>query len=572
MKILPYCISDFKHIMLNNYVYVDKTRFIEMLEKEANPSQFFIRPRKFGKSLFFTTLLYYYDINEAENFDAMFGNLYIGKNPTPKRNSYAIMYFDFSGLHTFSEDEFKSSFTNKIKATVKQFLERYRPIFEGADQLLSEIKDETSGVCVLENVFSSARDKLQIFVIIDEYDQFANDLIAKGTLLGKDVYKTMITANGLVRDFYEQVKIAAKTFTVHRTFITGISPVMLDDLTSGYNIATNFTLDHWYNEMLGFTQSEVEWLINETGVDPSLINIDMEAYYNGYLFHPDGENRVYNPTMVLYILRQIQRTKKITENVIDENLKTDYSRLSNLIKNENNRQTLIKIMEEGGIAVSEILKQFSVDKMNDSLHFISLLFYLGLLTIKERRLTKLFLQIPNYSIRTLYWEYLAIMIQESSSGIHIETDALDSAIDAMAMEGDLNRFISYISENAFSKLSDHDLQHFDEKYIKILLLAYLFMNKLYMSMSEYETVPGRADIFLQRNPNPLYSQARYEWILELKYCKVSDTEAEINAKRQKGLTQIDEYINAYRTKDRLNLKAAVIVFIGKDKFEITEVL
>jgi hypothetical protein len=147
---------------------------------------------------------------------------------------------------------------------------------------------------------------------------------------------------------------------------------------------------------------------------------------------------------------------------------------------------------------------------------------------------------------------------------------LDEAIDAMAMEGDLNRFISYISENAFSKLSDRDLQHFDEKYIKILLLAYLFMDKKYVSMSEYETVPGYADIFLQRNP--IYPDARYEWILELKYCKVSESKAEIDAKRNEGLAQIDKYIHAYRTKDRPDLKAAVIVFIGKDKFEITKVL
>jgi hypothetical protein len=162
------------------------------------------------------------------------------------------------------------------------------------------------------------------------------------------------------------------------------------------------------------------------------------------------------------------------------------------------------------------------------------------------------------------------MIQESSSEIHIDAESLDEAIDAMAMEGDLNRFISYISENAFSKLSDRDLQHFDEKYIKILLLAYLFMDKKYVSMSEYETVPGYADIFLQRNP--IYPDARYEWILELKYCKVSDSEAEIDAKRKEALTQINKYIHAYRIKDRPGLKAAVIIFTGKDKFEITEVL
>jgi hypothetical protein len=557
--------------MLNNYAYVDKTRYIEMLEKESNRNQLFIRPRKFGKSLFLHTLMCYYDMNEAENFDRLFGNLYIGKHPTPKKNAYAVIKFDFSGLDTENAEVFRSSFSERVQSTIQDFLKRYKHIFEDADLYIRQINEEKPGINALSKMVAVATEDIRIFVIIDEYDQFANDLIAKSHNMGKDMYKIMVTANGLVRDFYERIKTAAIDAVVYRTFITGISPVMLDDMTSGYNIATNFTLNPKYNEMLGFTRSEVEWLMNETGVDPALINIDMEAYYNGYLFHPDGENRVYNPTMVLYIFDQILNFKEITED-IDENIKTDYSRLRNLIRNENNRKTLIKIMDEGGVAVPKILKQFSVDQMNDSRHFISLLFYLGLLTVKERRSAKLFLQIPNYSIKTLYWEYLAEMIRESSSGIHIDTDALDEAIDAMAMDGDLRRFISYISENAFSRLSDYDLQRFDEKYIKILLLAYLFMDKKYVSMSEYEAVPGRTDIFLQRNPNPVYSQARYEWILELKYGKVSDTETEIDAKRKEALTQINKYIHAYRIKDRPDLKAAVIIFTGKDKFEITEVL
>jgi hypothetical protein len=439
-----------------------------------------------------------------------------------------------------------------------------------AAKYIRQIEEEKPGVRSLQKVFSAVNKKVNLFVIIDEYDQFANDLISKRKFPEEDIYKTMVTANGLVRDFFERIKIAAKTFIVNRTFITGISPVMLDDMTSGYNIASNFTLNPKYNEMLGFTQSEVEWLMNETGVDPALINIDMEAYYNGYLFNPEGENRVYNPTMVLYILEQILNFKKITT-VIDGNIKTDYSRLKNLVQDESNRKTLVEIIDDGGITVSEILEQFSVEQMNQHQHFVSLLFYLGLLTIKERDfMGRISLCIPNYSIRTLYWGYLAELMKKTSPDMSIETKAIENAITAMAMEGDLNRFINYISENAFSKLSDYDLQRFDEKYIKILLLAYLFMTKTYISMSEYETVPGRADIFLQRNPISPY--ARYEWILELKYCKVSETEAEIKTKRKEALVQIDKYINAYRTKDRPDLKAAVIVFIGKDKFELTEVL
>ncbi|MDR0700196.1 MAG: AAA family ATPase, partial [Tannerella sp.] len=359
VKILPYGNSNFKDIILNNYAYVDKTRYIEMLERESNRNQLFIRPRKFGKSLFLTTLMSYYDINEEENFDKLFGNLYIGKHPTPKRNAYAVIKFDFSGLNTKSEEGFTKSFSSRVQDTVRKFLERYRPVFSEAGLYIRQIDEEQPGINALSKMVAVATEEIRIFIVIDEYDQFANDLIAKGTSQGKDMYKIMVTANGLVRDFYERIKTAAIDAVVYRTFITGISPVMLDDMTSGYNIASNFTLDPWYNEMLGFTRSEVEWLMNETGVEPSLINIDMEAYYNGYMFNPDCENRDYNPTMVLYIFQQILKRKKITE-IIDGNIKTDYSRLSNLIQDENNRQTLIEIIDKGGITVSEIMEQFSV--------------------------------------------------------------------------------------------------------------------------------------------------------------------------------------------------------------------
>jgi hypothetical protein len=538
------------------------------LEWESNRNQFFIRPRKFGKSLFFMTLLYYYDLREAENFDKLFGDLYIGKYPTPERNSYAVMKFDFSGLDTSSEEEFKKSFSSYVQSTVRNFLRLYDAVFSEADVYVRQIDEEKPGVMALEKSFAAAeQNKVKLFFIIDEYDHFANDLIAMGNRLGKDLYRTMVTANGMVRDFYERIKTAAKSSIVNRTFITGVSPVMLDDLTSGYNIATMLTLNPKYNEMMGFTQEEVEWLMAETGVDRSLINVDMEAYYNGYLFHKDGKCRVYNPAMMLYFFSQVVEFGKPPENIIDLNLKTDYGRLRNLLQNENNRETLIQIVKEDGI-VSGIVEKFSADMMNDTDYFVSLLFYRGLLTIKEPYLNRLRLEIPNYSIRTLYWEYILKLSRADSPEMTVQPRVLNDAIIAMAMEGDLQRFIGYVSENAFSKLSDYDLQRFDEKYIKILLLAHLFLSELYVPMSEYETVPGRADIYLQRHP--LLPQVRYEWLLELKYCKASAPETEIAAKREQGMEQLKTYAHSHRMENRTDLKAAVIVFIGKDKFEMAE--
>jgi hypothetical protein len=217
--------------------------------------------------------------------------------------------------------------------------------------------------------------------------------------------------------------------------------------------------------------------------------------------------------------------------------------------------------------VSDIIEKFSIDRMNDSRYFVSLLFYMGLLTIGERYRYQLKLRIPNYSVQTLYWEYLEELMKDASPEMTVDTRLLNESIYNMAIDGDIQQFISYISENAFSKLSDYDLQRFDEKYIQVLLLAYLFLSKAYIPMSEYETVPGRADIYLQRNP--IFPQTRYEWLLEIKYCKASAKSREIAARRSEGLEQLKQYAEAHRMKDRPDMKAAVIVFVGKNKFEIT---
>jgi hypothetical protein len=565
-KRLPGGISDFRVLRSENYAYVDKTRFIERLENESNPNRFFIRPRKFGKSLFLTMLRYYYDINSKDEFEPLFGDLHVGQNPTPGRNSYAMLEFDFSGVKTATQDDFMESFSGNVQEGLRSFVLKYRNLFPDAE-LVPKYSETKIGIDALNIVFNAAAvNKINIYLIIDEYDHFANNLIAMGNQPGKDFYKTMVKANGLVRNFYENIKAAGKS-SLRQTFITGVSPVMLHDVTSGYNIAGHLTLNPHYNEMLGFTRAEVEILMDETGVERKYINVDMEAYYNGYLFYPDCENRVYNPTMILSYLKQAVDFKKPPAQIIDPNLQMDYGRLRALIQNENNRTILLEILREGEI-VSEILETFSINQLYDEGYFISQLFYLGLLTIKKGPVLMATLCIPNYTIRTLYWEYLAKQLANTSPEMTVATTRLNRAVHALAHEGNLHEFIAYVSENAFGKLSDYDLRRFDEKYIQILLLAYLFMSRLYIPMSEYEAVPGRTDIFLQRNP--VIPGVRYEWVFELKYCKASASDAEIAAQREQALEQLDKYVHSHRLREREDLKAAAIVFVGKNRFEIAE--
>ncbi|GHT48595.1 hypothetical protein AGMMS49982_00150 [Bacteroidia bacterium] len=566
VKRLPYGTSNFGKLITENYAYVDKTRFVEQLENEANPYQFFIRPRKFGKSLFFSLLEHYYDINRAANFEKLFGELYIGKHPTPKKNAYAVLKFDFSGLDTSNEERFRTSFSGKIQMAVRRFVDVYRNLFPDADSFIQRLDEGKQGILSIQSVIDKMEPAgVKIFVIIDEYDHFANDLIAMGSQLGKDVYHNMVHANGLVRDFYEALKTGTNT-VIDRIFITGISPVMLDDLTSGFNIAVNLTLEPQYNEMMGFTQQEVDALMHETGVDPNFINVDMKMYYDGYLFHKDGEHRVYNPSMILYFFYQILRSKKAPENIIDDNLKTDYNRLRRMVQNEENRNTLIEIVQNNGI-VSDVISKFSIDRLEDTNYFISLLFYMGLLTVDKYQDESLILKIPNYSIRTVYWEYLERLTLDWNENVVIDVRAQSAAVRELAHHGNLLPYIEYVSQNIFSRLSNRDLQHFNEKHIKIMLLNGLFQSKLYVPLTEKEVENGYIDIFLQRSPR--LPDIKYEWVWELKYLKKGDRKA-LHSARNDARAQLEKYRKSREFAGRADMRFASIIFIGKDKFEIEE--
>ncbi|MDR2085558.1 MAG: AAA family ATPase, partial [Dysgonamonadaceae bacterium] len=419
-KRLPYGNSNFERLIMEDYAYVDKTHFIELLEQESNSYLFFTRPRKFGKSLFFTMLYHYYDICSADKFDTLFGDLYIGKHPTPKHNSYVVIEFDFSGLDTSNEEHFVKSFGSNIRESVRSFLRRHKSIFPDADSLLNEITVEQSGVTSLQKAYAAVQTAgLKLFVIIDEYDHFANDLIAMGTGKGDDLYRKMIRANGSVRDFYETLKAGSKT-VIDRILLTGVTPIMLDDLTSGFNIANSLSLKKQYNEMLGFTQEEVNWLAEVTGVDRSLFKEeDLIFHYNGYLFHEEGKHRVYNPSMMLYFFDMLMSSSRGAVYTIDENLKTDYGRLRRLIMNEQNRVQLVEIAKNNRI-LSDIIPKFSIDELHDGQSFVSLLFYMGLLTIDCMEEGTLRLKIPNNSIRVVYWEYIQLLTKDRNEDILID--------------------------------------------------------------------------------------------------------------------------------------------------------
>ncbi|HBG41907.1 MAG TPA: AAA family ATPase [Porphyromonadaceae bacterium] len=429
--------------------------------------------------------------------------------------------------------------------------------------MIRNINETQPGIAVLRIAYDAANDVgRKIFVIIDEYDHFANDLIAMGV---DAIYKKQVRANGIVRDFYETLKIGTSD-AVGRIFITGISPVMIDDLTSGFNIASNLTVEERYNEMLGFTQAEVEGIIKETGLNRKLAKVDIQNYYDGYKFHKDAPRRVYNPTMLLYYFNQLRMTGKEPENIIDDNLKTDYGRLQRLTMNRENRETLLQIIRDDGI-YSEIKTKFSIDNLADTGHFVSLLFYMGLLTIDKADRGLLWLKIPNYSIRTIYWEYLMQMIADTNREVQLNLSEWQLGVRDLAYDGNGVPLLDYVSKNIFSKLSNRDLMRFDEKYIKVMLLSVLFQSKIYLPFSEREVEGGYIDIFLERSSH--LPDIPYEWIIELKYVKESDTDR-LPEIRKASAAQLERYAASPQLAGKPGLRKAVWLFIGKTKYEIIE--
>ncbi|MCL2182023.1 MAG: ATP-binding protein, partial [Chitinispirillia bacterium] len=318
-----------------------------------------------------------------------------------------------------------------------------------------------------------------------------------------------------------------------------------------------------YNEMFGFTRDDVELIMAEAGINRDLIKVDMEAYYNGYAFSEYAGNKVYNSQMILYLFNMVMQLGEQPKQIVDTNLKTDYGRLRRLADGEGNRQKLLQIILNGKIAVS-IKEKFSVDDLQNEDYFVSLLFYLGMLTIEPGE-EQIYLKIPNYSIKTLYWEYMAEYLKNTEEGV-IDSGRLEETVRNLACDGDMMPFMNYFSESFLKRMSNRDLQKFDEKYIKAMMLTLLFTSPLYLPVSEDETINGYTDVYLQKHPAK--RAVKYEYVFEIKYAKTGAAAAEIAAKFAEAGAQIEKYKQDPRFAGRGDIKFAALVFMGKGDLEV----
>ena len=397
MKKLPYGISDYERLVENDYYYVDKTKYIEQLENLAEPYIMFLRPRKFGKTLFTSVLENYYDVKKEDKFEKLFGDTYIGKNPTKLKNKYYILRFNFSGINTKDEESTMKGFKEKVTAAISDFIKSYELDFYINPDMTSE--------GLLNNLiiaFKNQKQGKKIYVLIDEYDHFANELLG----FKADQFKNLVSKNGWVRKWYEILKEGTES-VVDRIFITGVAPITLDSLTSGFNISADKTQNDKFNEMMGFTEKELKELMQEQGIeqkDQEVLLPIMKENYDGYKFSLYGKEKMYNSNMCLYFLNNYLEDKRIPTQLIDMNITSDYSKLGSMLdlcKGEEREKVIEETISEEGI-ISEITQKFNPAMEFTKIDLVSMLYYLGYLTIVGEEVGYPKLKIPNNVMKTFF--------------------------------------------------------------------------------------------------------------------------------------------------------------------------
>ena len=538
-KRIPYGISSFKQVREENKYLVDKTRFFEQMELAGN-FLFLVRPRRFGKSLFLNMLEAYYDINEKDNFDKLFAGLYVADHPTEYRNRYQIMHLDFSQVGSDVE-RLQENFDFYLSISCESFAEKYARFYPGG--FLDEVKQIKRGEQKLNRINDAAKEAgCRLYLIVDEYDNFTNNVL---NVKGHEAYHALTHGTGFYRDVFKLFK-----GMFDRIIMLGVSPITLDDLTSGYNIALNITMDPRFNQMLGFSEDDVRQMIRyykEVGaikpeVTEDSIIADMKPWYDNYCFAKDSFGRepsMFNSDMVCYYLSNLVGVGQRPEELIDPNTMTDYGKLKRLIKidkTEGKRIEIIHDIAEKGFIKARLVSHFPAEKMMEFGNFVSLLYYYGMLTIGGVVGDRLKLIIPNNNVRLQYYQYL---LDEYSSIHSIDISDLDDAFDEAALEGDWQPLISFICKAYHDTTAVRQLIE-GERNLQGFMNAYLTLTNYYLVAPEMEFSHGYCDFFLLPN-YAVYPMVRHSYILELKYLKADATDAEADRQWSEAREQIKTY-------------------------------
>ena len=502
-KKIPYGISDFQAVSLDNFYYVDKTRFIKEIE-ESPRFLFLIRPRRFGKSLWLNMLKMYYDINAREQFDALFGQYYIGKHPTPEHNSYLILSFNFAQVNPDPE-VLLQSFEEHTALCFKDFNEKYSHLL--GEDYLKGYAQTVNAENRLEYIALCCKQRnLPVYLIIDEYDNFTNVVLSR---YGHSRYHDLTHGAGFFRFFFNKIKGATTDSgaSFKRMFISGVSPVTLDDVTSGFNIASMITLDPRFNEVLGFTESEVREMLEYykaegkwDGNTEEILDV-MRKWYDNYCFSEECTDvKMYNPDMVLYFMNYLTANRMAPKTLVDNNVKTDYKKLKYLVlldKHLNGNFSRIKQIAEDGEIKANIETAFPAENLIEPDNFISLLFYFGILTIDRMERGKPVLRVPNLTIRQVLFSYIEQGYRDAEV-FRMKTMQLDDLMSGMAYDGDWRPVFEYFAEEVRNQTSIRDYIE-GEKAIQTLHLVYMNLTNYFVIFPEQEMNKGFSDLWLSPN-------------------------------------------------------------------------
>ena len=565
-KKIPYGLTDYLRIVTEDYYYVDKTRYIEDLEKTA-AFLFLIHPRRFGKSLFLNMLYCYYDVRYADKFDELFGNQYIGKHPTSEQGKYLVLYFNFSAVRGTGE-ALEENFNMYAKIQMEAFADQYASYFEpGFSQGIRELKSAASQLNYIGK--RAGMLGLSIYLLIDEYDNFTNTILSSE---GNNVYRALTHDSGFYRGFFNIVKAitTGPEAPVKRMFITGVSPVTLDDVTSGFNIGTNITTDEQFNSMVGFSESELQEMLSYYESEGMLVNSKeelvrlMKPWYDNYCFAWEciGQT-MYNSDMVLYFLNNYLLKKRAPSDMLDRNIRTDYSKLRHFIRidkmQEEGRSVITRLIDTGEVNGNVIKDSFPAENLADPGNFVSLLYYFGLLTYDRIEYGETIMKVPNLAVREQIYGYLVEAMKERDS-IVFPFMELSDRMRRMAYFGEWEAALGFFADQVDKKAVLRDAIY-QESTIKTLMLAYMGLTDYFIIWPEFEAGRGFSDLYLMPNLAN-YPDMQYSYLIELKFLKRDDTTTKVESLMQEAETQLHKYASDERVKSstgntRLRLLAAV---------------
>ena len=551
VKGIPCGISDFKRLRNENFYYVDKTMYLPLIEKM--PSYLFlIRPRRFGKSLFLSLMRTYYDILQKDNFEKYFGDLWIGSHPTDQRNRFQVLYFDFSKAGCSQPGtDMMTSFNDYCTIIINQFAHEYAPFYDA--DFKATVESIESAKAKLSYLEVKAQEKgYLLYLIIDEYDNFINVILSEH---GQKMFHDLTHASGFYREYFKQFK-----GMFNRIFLMGVSPITLDDLSSGYNIDWNISTDETFNAMMGFSESDVREMFcyyhqnNMLTGDIEAMITEMKPWYDNYCFARMSlkDDRIFNCDMTLYYLNcQIQK-HRAPEEMVDKNIRTDYSKLKMLARidhdssQEGSRMSTIEEIAAKGEILVDLHTSFPAEKVTDIDNFRSLLYYYGLLTICGTRGDLLKMCIPNNCVREQYFGFLRDYYQKQSS---IDLHYLNVMLTDLAYDGQWKPFFESIALAYRENSSVRDAME-GERNLQGFLKAYLALASYYLVEPELEMNYGYCDFFLLPDKKR-YPDIGHSYILELKYAGRTTTDTELETQAEEGHRQLLQY-----SKDKIALQLA----------------